>query len=373
MEIPSGTLCEMSHTITVELRGIPNEPIFFKNEKPPKRRSEDSIIAYTWSHFINDTSKPFWILRMPMVKASVRAMDAVQDFINKKLKQKINNFIIAGASKRSWTAWLTAAVDKRVIAVIPIVMDLLNLIPNINHHWQAYGNWSFALDDYLEMGLMKHVNEKVFVDLAAIEDPLVYKERLTMPKYIIASCGDEFFLPDDTRYYLNSLLGEVHYRIVPNAEHSLGGHALDVTFGAQAFIQTMLLKKPRPVFTFERDPQTQQLTLKAVDKPHRVRLWHAYTIASTGRRDFRLLTGYQPKDAQPIFWFQREIKDDGTGVYTGLLDAPPKGWVGFFLEAEFKVAAGPPFGDDHYVKFTSEVGILPDIFPFPPCGDHCQP
>jgi len=241
---PAKILCESSHAVTAELHQIPNEPISFKKEFPPVRRNEDGIIAYTWAHFLNDTSQPYWILRMPMVKASVRAMDTIQDLVNKKLKLKkpVNYFIVTGASKRSWTAWLTAAVDKRVIAVIPIVMDLLNLIPNINHHWQAYGNWSFALDDYLEMGLMKHVNEPVFKDLAAIEDPLVYKERLTMPKYIIASCGDEFFLPDDTRYYLNALLGEVHYRIVPNAEHSLWGHALDVTFSAQAFIQTMLLK-----------------------------------------------------------------------------------------------------------------------------------
>lgn len=35
--------------------------------------------------------------------------------------------MVAGASKRGWTTWTTAAVDKRVFAAIPIVMDLLNL------------------------------------------------------------------------------------------------------------------------------------------------------------------------------------------------------------------------------------------------------
>jgi PhoPQ-activated pathogenicity-related protein len=52
---------------------------------------------------------------------------------------------VAGASKRGWTTWLTPAVDKRVRAIVPIVLDILNIVPNINHHWQAYGSacWLF--------------------------------------------------------------------------------------------------------------------------------------------------------------------------------------------------------------------------------------
>ena len=35
--------------------------------------------------------------------------------------------MVAGASKRGWTTWTTAAVDKRVFAAVPIVMDMLSL------------------------------------------------------------------------------------------------------------------------------------------------------------------------------------------------------------------------------------------------------
>lgn len=38
------------------------------------QRSEDSLIAYTWAHFINDTSDPIWLARLPMTKAVVKAM-----------------------------------------------------------------------------------------------------------------------------------------------------------------------------------------------------------------------------------------------------------------------------------------------------------
>ena len=38
-----------------------------------KSRSEDSIIAYTWAHFINNgTNEPFWLLRLPMTKVCLK-------------------------------------------------------------------------------------------------------------------------------------------------------------------------------------------------------------------------------------------------------------------------------------------------------------
>lgn len=53
--------------------------------------------------------------------------DTVTDFALQKGYGKLEKFVIAGASKRGWTTWTTAAVDKRVVGAIPIVMDLANL------------------------------------------------------------------------------------------------------------------------------------------------------------------------------------------------------------------------------------------------------
>ncbi len=39
-----------------------------------------------------------------------------------------------------------------------------------------------------------------------------YKDRLTMPKYIITTSGDEFFLPDDSHYYLDQMQGKTYIR-----------------------------------------------------------------------------------------------------------------------------------------------------------------
>lgn len=45
----------------------------------------------------------------------------------------------------------------------------------MNHHFQAYGNWSFALEDYLKQHIMGYLNAPVFQQLADVVDPWVYR------------------------------------------------------------------------------------------------------------------------------------------------------------------------------------------------------
>ena len=100
-----------------------------------KGRTEDALIAYTWDKFLR-TGDSRWPARLPMTKAAVRAMDTVTAFCGSPEggKIKVDGFVVAGGSKRGWTTWTTAAVDKRVVAIIPCVIDLLNIEPSMLHH-----------------------------------------------------------------------------------------------------------------------------------------------------------------------------------------------------------------------------------------------
>lgn len=70
-----GILAVRTGLIMAHLHEIPNQPAYFTAEKPvPKRRIEDAVIAYGWSHFINDTSNPEWLPRLPMVKSVIKTM-----------------------------------------------------------------------------------------------------------------------------------------------------------------------------------------------------------------------------------------------------------------------------------------------------------
>ena len=48
---------------------------------------------------MEDTSDPFVLLRMPMTKAAVKAMDAIQDFTSQLAFADIKKFMVGGASK----------------------------------------------------------------------------------------------------------------------------------------------------------------------------------------------------------------------------------------------------------------------------------
>ncbi|MCC6144535.1 MAG: PhoPQ-activated pathogenicity, partial [Candidatus Hydrogenedentes bacterium] len=131
-----------TESIVARLRQVPNQPLTFVDGVP---RTEDSLIAYGWDQFLRG-GREEWLARFPMTKAAVRAMDAVSDFVATQFggALAVNSFVVSGASKRGWTAWTTAAVDPRVVAVAPMVIDLLNLNPSFTHHYAALGYWAPA-------------------------------------------------------------------------------------------------------------------------------------------------------------------------------------------------------------------------------------
>lgn len=243
-------------------------------------------------------------------------------------------------------------------------------MPNINHQWQAYGGWSFALDDYLDEGVMKYLNSKKFLDLAAVVDPFSYLDRLTMPKLLICSTGDEFFLPDSPQYFYSSLKGENHLRMVPNAEHSLIGHQADVVLSIATFYQLVLDNTPRPQISWDlvKSNTTASITLKLLDnyQPLQVKMWYAHTLSFV-QRDFRLVICDDLTHClEPVFWYDEVLTPVSNGVYQVSMDAPQHGWVGFMIEVLYR------FGEQDDLVLTSEVNVVPDRLPFPPCGEHCQ-
>jgi PhoPQ-activated pathogenicity-related protein len=334
-----------THTVVAELRGVPNEPLVFNEEG--KSRNEDAIIAYTWVKFLK-TGDTTWPLHFPMAKAAVRAMDAVTQFCatDPAGRIKVEKFVVGGASKRGWTTWLTAAADPRVIAVVPLVIDTLNTEASFNHHYQAYGFYSPAVKDYEDMGLMEMGGTPKYRELMRLEDPFSYRDRYTIPKLLINSAGDQYFLPDSSQFYFDALPGERYLRYVPNTDHSLRNS--DARDSLIAFYGAVLHNRPRPRFTwkFEKDGR---ITVKCTDQPAAVKLWQA---ANPEKRDFRLAAVGQAYQSTPL-------TELGNGVYEAALTRPSKGWTASFIELTF------PSGGKYPFKFTTPVRIMPDTLPYP--------
>jgi PhoPQ-activated pathogenicity-related protein len=210
----------------------------------------------------------------------------------------------------------------------------------------VYGFWAPAVKDYVETGVMDWSGTKEYRSLLAIEEPYSYRDRLTMPKYLVQGAGDQFFLPDSSRFYFDDLRGEKYLRYVPNADHSLRGS--DARESMVAFYEAVLKGTPRPKFawTFEKNGDIRVTTK---DKPSAVKLWQA---TNPEHRDFRIETfgaNYTGSDLQ----------DQGGGVYVAKVPAPEKGWTAYFVELTF------PSGGKYPFKFTTAVRVNPDTEPFP--------
>lgn len=337
------SIAAQTGTIVTELRMVPNQPIAFADGVP---RKEDDLIAYTWDKYLKGGDDR-WPARLPMTKAAVRAMDTVQAYAQTEAggRRAITRFVVSGGSKRGWTTWTTAMVDSRVVAIIPLVIDLLNLEPSFVHHYRAYGAWAEAVNDYVRFGIMDWMGTPRFGELMKLVEPYHYRDRLTIPKYIVNASGDQFFLPDSSQFYFRDLKGEKYLRYVPNTDHSL--RKSDAPQSLLAYYQAIVANTPRPTFDWTIG-QDGAITVTTSAVPAKVVLWQA---TNPKARDFRL-------EKIGAVWTSSPLTADAQGRYVGRVPAPPEGWTAFFVELTYPSGGAAPF------VFTTDVKVLPETYPF---------
>jgi PhoPQ-activated pathogenicity-related protein/PKD repeat protein len=375
----------ISRSVIILLKQTPYQPIGFYDDGEILR-TEDSIIAYSFDKYIQShqagAPDSTWPALLPMTRAAVRAMDTAQDFMASKPGNKriIDNFVVGGASKRGWTTWLTAAMDPRVTAIIPMVIDILNMQQQIEHHHAMYstypsdsvnfymqGGYSTSLKDYVEFSIFNRFNTAAGQSLLSIIDPLYYKEALTMPKLILNSTGDQFFLPDGSHFYFDQLEGLNYLSYIPNTDHSLGNDlALD-----NATSQTMLaffiaqarnnnkipsdnVEVPHYEWEFGKSGNKEQIVTHASVEPIAAFQW---TATVEEHRDFRLRTQGAIWQRQPLEVIEQVDTEEGPGSTNwrcvAEVTAPPQGWTGFMTQLVFD---GPE--DQTEFTFTTPIHII---------------
>jgi PhoPQ-activated pathogenicity-related protein len=340
---PLASVAVRTGSVVSELRMVPNEPLTFAGETTP--RSEDAIIAYSWDRYLR-TGDAYWPAQLPMTKSAIRAMDAITAFCAEPpCAAAVDSFVLEGASKRGWTAWLAAAVDRRVVAIIPVVSDLLNLAPSFAHQRAVYGFWGSALHDYESLGIMRWMGTAPMAALAGLIDPYAYRDRLVLPKFIMNSAGDQFFLPDSSRFYIADLLGKTDLRYVANTDHKLEDGT--ATGDAMAFYEAVVNRNPLPDYAWRFEPDGS-IRLETRTAPLAVTLWQAH---NPDARDFRLATIGPAYTASAL-------TDQGGGVYIGRVTPPGRGFVAYFLQATYPTAGGLP------LDVTTGVRVLPDVEPY---------
>lgn len=336
-------IAKATGTVVAELKMVPNQPLIFHNDGQP--RTEDDLIGYTWDQFLK-TGDPEWTARNAMVKSAVRAMDTMTAFMASDAggKQTIDQFVVAGGSKRGWTTWLAGAVDQRVVGIVPIVIDVVNVDTSMRHHFAAYGFWAPAIGNYVQHSIMQRMDHPRLKELYALEDPMSYRERLTMPKLVLNAAGDQFFLPDSSQFYWSMLSGAKGLRYVPNADHGLKD--TDAVETIVAFYSLILANKSMPDFQWSLDKDG--ISIHAEDRPAEIRLWQA---TNPEARDFRMETLGKSYTSESL-----ELPADGK--LTVQLPKPEKGWTAYFVEATYDVGAPTK------LKLTTGIHVVPEVLPF---------
>ena len=335
-------LATQSVVATVSM--IPNQPLVFHQDGT--QRVEDDLIGYTWDQYLK-TGDDMWPARLPMTKAVVRAMDAVQELSATEEfgGPKVESFVVAGGSKRGWTTWTTAVVDTRVKAIAPIVIDVLNANVSMQHHYSAYGFWAPAIGDYVRHKIVHRRFEPRYQELLQLVDPFAYRDRLALPKCIINATGDQFFLPDSSQFYFDDLVGEKHLCYVPNGDHSLDNtNAIDTL---AAFHYAIVHDVRRPEFSWDF-PSVNEIRVQPVTKPTKVLLWQA---TNPKDRDFRV-------DTIGRAYKEQELDRVSGDTFVAKVEEPTAGWTAFFVQLEFDVGAPKP------IRFSTPVRVIPELLPF---------
>lgn len=107
-----------------------------------------------------------------------------------------------------------------------MVIDMLNLVPSFENHYRSYGEFSPAVQEYVNYDIQDWLGTEEFKVLMSYIEPFSFIDKFTMPKYIINAGSDEFFSTDSWRFYYDKLPGEKIIRYVPNKNHSLDGRYL---------------------------------------------------------------------------------------------------------------------------------------------------
>ncbi|MBY0585697.1 PhoPQ-activated pathogenicity-related family protein [bacterium] len=379
------------------LNQAPNQSIQFTNDIVGSR-SEDGIIAKTVRNFIDGGAQETdWPLLLPMTKAAVKAMDLTQDFMRTnpsagfsfggfsvgRESPPIQDFVVSGGSKRGWTTWLTAAVDDRVKAIVPIVFDALNLGNQLNNQKAIYSRvendltvadssgakYSGALNPYISSRSPSDPNATADINLTvdfatkegqkalSIIDPYSYRDAYTMPKYIVNSAGDEFFAINSSTNYFSGLPGEKYLWYIPNTTHPIAVNP-DGTSNDEAIAQFLesyvafygSLKSgedlPEYQYSILNEGKTVRVEFLNGLLPDEVSIW--YNDGFEGQPDFRR-SGIQNVGADGIrsTWYQWDPSQSfyslsylGNGIFEATANDITH-WQAFMMQFSYRVQSVP--------------------------------
>jgi len=294
------------------VRQVPFQPMFGDLR-------EDGLIAHTFVEYTK-TGDATWPLLLPMVKAAVEAMNAAAAQAQEHWGLEVEEFVVTGASKRGWTTWLSAAVDRRVKGIVPMVIDMLSLGDHVKLQLASFGKMSEQLEDYTSRGIEKLLASPRGQDLVQIVDPYAYRDRYTMPKVIALGTNDPYWPLEACGLYYDGLPGPRWVSYCPNAGHGLPVPRIAALVAAMGRHVAGIEPLPPLAWRFEDAAAGGVDCVVACEtRPERVTLW----TAASPTRDFRHAR-----------WSSERVEPSGV-EWRVPIERPAQGFAAGLVELEF--------------------------------------
>ena len=314
---------------------VPSQPLY-------NNLYEDDLIAHTFDKYLKGGDDE-WPLLLPMVKSATAAMDALQKMAAEGAIKTgagvacaLDQFIVGGASKRGWTTWLTAAVDKRVCALAPSVIDVLNMDEQMRQQRKSYGAFSHMIEPYTSRNIMKRLESPRGELLRKMVDPYEYLDKLQQPKLLLLGTNDPYWTADAAQLYYPELKGPKAMYYLPNAGHGLG---LGVLPTLSSFFVSVLSGQPYPQLKTSNGDGKLQVSWGRKGKAV---LWSA----DSRNRDFRQAR-----------WVPTELEGDLS--VTVKPKVPTSGWRASYVSVTFPGLRS----SDAAFQLSTPISVLPERFP----------
>lgn len=332
-----GKMAAERNAVTAVLRQTPNQPLF-------DNLTEDALISFTLHNFKKDNDYT-WPLLFPMVKSAVRAMDAVQEFTKQQATPKIEKFVVAGASKRGWTTWLTGANDNRVAGIAPMVIDILNMPVSLDYQIKSWNEYSIQIEDYVKLGIPQGARTPSGQAINTMVDPYSYRKTLTMPKMLFMGTNDEYWVVDNVKNYINDIPGKYLLNYVPNEGHKMGD-GQQVFNGLSSFFGMTISGGNYPQCTYSTTTGKAGVNLTATASADRLQDVIVWT-ATSDDLDFR-----NDKWSSKSLGIMQQSKVKVQQPF------PTKGYGAFYVDFKYRDANGGSYTVSTRVFLTDTKKVL---------------
>ncbi|MDN3659401.1 PhoPQ-activated protein PqaA family protein [Ferruginibacter paludis] len=337
LRIGFSDLATKNNAVVAILKQTPNQPLY-------DTLVEDALISFTLHQFKQDHDYS-WPLLFPMVKSAIHAMDAVQEFCKKQLNKNVQQFVVSGASKRGWTTWLTGANDPRVVAIAPMVIDMLNMPVSMNYQVKVWNDYSIQIEDYVKLGIAQDISSAKANELTTMIDPYSYRKTLRMPKMIFMGTNDEYWPIDNIKNYYDSIPGQNLLHYIANVGHDMGDKK-EALASLSSFFGLTLAKKAYPTCVWKTSSTKSGVEVKitaTADKLTDVICWSA----DSPDKDFR-------NDK----WNSKNLGIKNQHLIKVTEAFPEKGYRAFYLNLKYRDANGGEYTESTRVFMTDEKELL---------------